>query len=52
MTIGDQIAEAVTLHRGAVKKTALTRAVEVAGCGPRPPDGGVHWLPVWLPKIR
>jgi peptide/nickel transport system ATP-binding protein len=31
MTIGDQIAESVRLHRGADKKTALERAVEVLG---------------------
>jgi peptide/nickel transport system ATP-binding protein len=31
MTIGDQIAETVLLHRGADKKTALARAVEVLG---------------------
>ena len=31
MTIGDQIAETVILHRGAAKKTALARAVEVLG---------------------
>ena len=31
MTIGDQIAETVILHRGADKKTALVRAVEVLG---------------------
>jgi peptide/nickel transport system ATP-binding protein len=31
MTIGDQIAETVILHRGADKKTALARAVEVLG---------------------
>ncbi len=30
-TIGDQIAETVILHRGADKKTALARAVEVLG---------------------
>ena len=31
MTIGDQIAESVRLHRGASKDAALTRAVEVLG---------------------
>ncbi len=31
MTIGDQIAQTVILHRGADKKTALARAVEVLG---------------------
>ena len=31
MTIGDQIAETVILHRGASRKTALARAVEVLG---------------------
>ncbi len=31
MTIGDQIAETVILHRGADKKKALARAVEVLG---------------------
>ena len=31
MTIGDQIAETVIVHRGADKKTALARAVEVLG---------------------
>jgi len=31
MTIGDQIAESVRLHRGASKKEALDRAVEVLG---------------------
>ena len=31
MTIGDQIAETVILHRGANRKTALARAVEVLG---------------------
>jgi peptide/nickel transport system ATP-binding protein len=31
MTIGDQIAETVILHRGADKKAALARAVEVLG---------------------
>src|SRR5271166_2653148 len=31
MTIGDQIAETVRLHRGADKQTALARAVEVLG---------------------
>jgi peptide/nickel transport system ATP-binding protein len=31
MTIGDQIAETVILHRGSDKKTALARAVEVLG---------------------
>jgi peptide/nickel transport system ATP-binding protein len=31
MTIGDQIAETVILHRGADKKTALARTVEVLG---------------------
>jgi oligopeptide/dipeptide ABC transporter ATP-binding protein len=31
VTIGDQIAETVILHRGADKKTALARAVEVLG---------------------
>ena len=31
MTIGDQIAESVRLHRGASKAAALDRAVEVLG---------------------
>ncbi len=31
MTVGEQIAETVLLHRGADKKTALARAVEVLG---------------------
>jgi peptide/nickel transport system ATP-binding protein len=31
MTVGDQIAETVILHRGADKKAALARAVEVLG---------------------
>jgi len=31
MTIGDQIAEAVRLHRGASKKQAMDRAIEVLG---------------------
>jgi len=31
MTIGDQIAESVRLHRGASKQQALARAVEVLG---------------------
>jgi peptide/nickel transport system ATP-binding protein len=31
MTIGDQIAESVRLHRGATKKAALDRAVDVLG---------------------
>ena len=31
MTIGDQIAETVRLHRGATSRTALDRAVEVLG---------------------
>jgi peptide/nickel transport system ATP-binding protein len=31
MTIGDQIAEAVRLHRGATKKQAMDRAIEVLG---------------------
>ncbi len=31
MTIGDQIAEAVRLHRGASKKQAMERAIEVLG---------------------
>jgi peptide/nickel transport system ATP-binding protein len=40
MTIGDQIAETVLLHRGADKKTALARAVEVLGLVgmPRPAE--------------
>jgi peptide/nickel transport system ATP-binding protein len=40
MTIGDQIAETVRLHRGADKQTALTRAVEVLGLVgmPRPAE--------------
>jgi ABC-type dipeptide/oligopeptide/nickel transport system ATPase component len=42
MTIGDQIAETVILHRGANKKTALDRAVEVLGLVrmPRPRGTG------------
>ncbi|HEX8008529.1 MAG TPA: oligopeptide/dipeptide ABC transporter ATP-binding protein, partial [Trebonia sp.] len=40
MTIGDQIAETVRLHRGASKKEALARAVEVLGLVgmPRPAE--------------
>ena len=40
MTIGDQIAETVRLHRGADKQTALARAVEVLGLVgmPRPAE--------------
>jgi oligopeptide/dipeptide ABC transporter ATP-binding protein len=40
MTIGDQIAESVRLHRGAPKKQALDRAVEVLGLVgmPRPAE--------------
>jgi len=40
MTIGDQIAETVLLHRGADKKTAMARAVEVLGLVgmPRPAE--------------
>jgi peptide/nickel transport system ATP-binding protein len=40
MTIGDQIAETVVLHRGADKKTSLARAVEVLGLVgmPRPAE--------------
>jgi peptide/nickel transport system ATP-binding protein len=40
MTIGDQIAETVLLHRGADRKTALARAVEVLGLVgmPRPAE--------------
>jgi peptide/nickel transport system ATP-binding protein len=40
MTIGDQIAESVRLHRGASKATALERAVEVLGLVgmPRPAE--------------
>jgi peptide/nickel transport system ATP-binding protein len=40
MTIGDQIAETVLLHRGADKKTSLARAVEVLGLVgmPRPAE--------------
>jgi peptide/nickel transport system ATP-binding protein len=40
MTVGDQIAETVLLHRGADKKTALARAVEVLGLVgmPRPAE--------------
>ena len=40
MTIGDQIAETVRLHRGANKQTALARAVEVLGLVgmPRPAE--------------
>jgi peptide/nickel transport system ATP-binding protein len=40
MTIGDQIAETVRLHRGADKATALARAVEVLGLVgmPRPAE--------------
>ncbi len=40
MTIGDQIAETVRLHRGAGKATALARAVEVLGLVgmPRPAE--------------
>src|SRR5262245_26639057 len=39
-TIGDQIAESVRLHRGATKKEALDRAVEVLGLVgmPRPAE--------------
>src|SRR5258708_32613539 len=36
MTVGDQIAETVLLHRGADKKTALARAIEVLGLVGRP----------------
>ena len=40
MTIGDQIAETVRLHRGADRQTALARAVEVLGLVgmPRPAE--------------
>src|ERR1700728_4012607 len=40
MTVGDQIAETVLLHRGADHKTALARAVEVLGLVgmPRPAE--------------
>ena len=40
MTIGDQIAETVRLHRGANRQTALARAVEVLGLVgmPRPAE--------------
>ena len=40
MTIGDQIAETVLLHRGADHKTALARAIEVLGLVgmPRPAE--------------
>jgi peptide/nickel transport system ATP-binding protein len=40
MTIGDQIAESVRLHRGASKRAALDRAVEVLGLVgmPRPAE--------------
>ncbi len=40
MTVGDQIAETVLLHRGADKKTGLARAVEVLGLVgmPRPAE--------------
>ncbi len=40
MTVGDQIAETVLLHRGADKKTALARAIEVLGLVgmPRPAE--------------
>src|SRR6202050_2358529 len=40
MTIGDQIAETVLLHRGADHKTALARAIEVLGLVgmPRPEE--------------
>jgi peptide/nickel transport system ATP-binding protein len=40
MTIGDQIAESVRIHRGASKKEALDRAVEVLGLVgmPRPAE--------------
>jgi peptide/nickel transport system ATP-binding protein len=40
MTIGDQIAETVRLHRGAGKATALARAIEVLGLVgmPRPAE--------------
>jgi peptide/nickel transport system ATP-binding protein len=40
MTIGDQIAESVRIHRGASKKDALDRAVEVLGLVgmPRPAE--------------
>jgi peptide/nickel transport system ATP-binding protein len=40
MTIGDQIAEAVRLHRGASKKQAMDRAIEVLGLVgmPRPAE--------------
>jgi peptide/nickel transport system ATP-binding protein len=40
MTVGDQIAETVLLHRGAGKRTAMARAVEVLGLVgmPRPAE--------------
>jgi peptide/nickel transport system ATP-binding protein len=40
MTIGDQIAESVRIHRGASKQTAMERAVEVLGLVgmPRPAE--------------
>jgi peptide/nickel transport system ATP-binding protein len=40
MTVGDQIAETVLLHRGADKKTAMARAIEVLGLVgmPRPAE--------------
>src|ERR1700733_2156875 len=40
MTVGDQIAETVLLHRGADRKTALARAIEVLGLVgmPRPEE--------------
>ena len=40
MTIGDQIAETVILHRGADKKAALARAVEVLGLVGMPHPAG------------
>ena len=51
MTIGDQIAETVLLHRGADAKTALARAVEVLGLVgmPRPGRAG-RQLPA--PAVR
>ena len=39
MTIGEQIAESVRLHRGAAKQEALDRAVEVLGLVGMPKPG-------------
>ncbi|MBV9446111.1 MAG: ABC transporter ATP-binding protein [Streptosporangiaceae bacterium] len=45
MTIGDQIAEAVRLHRAATRPAALARAVEVLGLVgmPRPAERAGHY---------